>query len=77
MIDGPAGYTVTGTSSDSGITVAPASGQFAADGSTSVNVAITVAQSVPEEYYLVSLATTVGQSSRRSFVLVVVEAGVE
>jgi predicted alpha-1,2-mannosidase len=77
MIDGAGDYTVTGTSSDSGITVAPASGQFAADGSTSVNVAITVAQSVPEEYYLVSLATTVGQSSRRSFVLVVVEAGVE
>jgi hypothetical protein len=77
MIDGAGDYTVTGTSFDSGITVAPASGQFAADGSTSVNVAITVAQSVPEEYYLVSLATTVGQSSRRSFVLVVVEAGVE
>src|SRR5271166_2385574 len=30
MIDGAGGYTVTGTSSDSGITAAPASGQFAA-----------------------------------------------
>jgi putative alpha-1,2-mannosidase len=77
MIDGAGDYTVTGTSFDSGITVAPASGHFAADGSTAVNVAITVAQSVPEEYYLVSLAATVGQSSRRSFVLVAVEAGVE
>jgi predicted alpha-1,2-mannosidase len=74
MIDGAGDYTVTGTSFVSGITVAPASGQFAADGSAVVNVAITVAQSVPDEYYLVSLATTVGQSIRRSFVLVVVGA---
>ncbi len=72
MIDGAGDYTVTGTSFASGITVAPASGRFAADGSAAVNVAITVAQSVPEEYYLVSLATTVGPSIRRSFVLVVV-----
>ena len=71
MIDGAGDYTVTGTSSDSGITVAPASGHFAADGSAAVDVAIT-AQSVPEEYYLVSLTTTVGESSRRSLVLVVV-----
>ena len=71
MIDGADDYTVTGTSSDSGITVAPVSGHFAADGSAAVDVVIT-AQSVPEEYYLVSLTTTVGESSRRSLVLVVV-----
>ncbi|MGO8936394.1 MAG: GH92 family glycosyl hydrolase [Mycobacterium sp.] len=71
MIDGAGDYTVTGTSSDSGITVAPASGHFAADGSAAVDVAIK-AQSVPDEYYLVSLTTRVGQSVRRSLVLVVV-----
>ena len=71
MIDGAGDYTVTGTSSDSRITVAPASGHFAADGSAAVDVVIT-AQSVPEGYYLVSLTTTVGQSIRRSSVLVVV-----
>ncbi len=77
MIDGAGGYNVTGTSSDSGITAAPASGQFAPDGSAAVNVAITVAHSVPEEYYLVYLTTTVGESIRRSTVVVVVEAEVE
>ncbi len=71
MIDGAGDYTVTGTSSDKGITVAPASGHFAADGSAAVDVAIK-AQSVPDEYYLVSLTTRVGQSVRRSLVLVVV-----
>ena len=74
MIDGAGGYTVTGTSSDSGITAAPASGQFAADGSAAVDVAITVAHSVPDEYYLVYLTTAVGESVRRSIVLVVAEA---
>jgi predicted alpha-1,2-mannosidase len=74
MIDGAGGYTVTGTSSDSGIAVAPVSGQFADDGSAAADVAITVAQSVPEEYYLVYLTTAVGESIRRSIVLVVVEA---
>ena len=74
MIDGAGGYTVTGTSSDSGITAAPASGQFAADGSAAVDVAITVAHSVPEQYYLVYLTTAVGESVRRSIVLVVAEA---
>jgi predicted alpha-1,2-mannosidase len=74
MIDGAGGYTVTGTSSDSGITAVPASGQFAADGSAAVDVAITVAHSVPEQYYLVYLTTAVGESARRSIVLVVAEA---
>jgi predicted alpha-1,2-mannosidase len=74
MIDGAGGYTVTGTSSDSGITAVPASGQFAADGSAAVDVAITVAHSVPEQYYLVYLTTAVGESVRRSIVLVVAEA---
>ena len=71
MIDGAGDYTVTGTSSDGGITVAPASGHFAADGSATVDVPIT-AQSVPDENYLVSLTTSVGHSTRRSLVLVVV-----
>jgi predicted alpha-1,2-mannosidase len=73
MIDGAGDYTVTGAAFDSGITVTPASGHFATHGSAAVDVAIAT-QSVPDEYYLVSLVTTVGQSIRRSFVLVVVES---
>ena len=49
-------------SSDSGITVAPVSGQFGADGSAAIDGRDHGAQSVPEGYYLVSLTTTVGQS---------------
>ncbi len=74
MIDGAGDYTITGMSSNSGIAVTPASGRFADDGSAKVDVAITVAKSVPDEYYLVDLTTTVGQSIRRSTVLVVVLA---
>jgi predicted alpha-1,2-mannosidase len=74
MIDGAGGYTITGTSTDSGITATAASGQFASDGSASIHFAITVARSVPAEYYLVFLATTVGESVRRSTVLVVAQA---
>ena len=74
MIDGAGGYTVTGTSSNTGISVAPASGQFASDGSAAVTIPIKVAQSVPDEYYLVYLTTMVGQSVRRSMVLVVVQS---
>jgi predicted alpha-1,2-mannosidase len=74
MIDGAGGYTITGMSSDGGVTVTPASGQFASDGSAHVDVVITVAKSVPEEYCLVSLTTTVGESVRRSNILVVAQA---
>lgn len=78
MIDGAGDYTITGTSPTDGITTGRASGRFADDGSASVAVAITVAPSVPDEYYLVFLTTAVGQSSRTSPVLVVVaEAGFE
>lgn len=73
MIDGAGGYVVTGVSNDPGITVVPVSGQFGADGSATIPVAITVAPSVPADYYLVYLATTVGQSSRTLTVLVSVE----
>jgi predicted alpha-1,2-mannosidase len=75
MIDGAGDYTVTGTSSNTGITAAPASGQFGPDGSAAVNVAITVAKSVPpDEYDAVYLTTTVGESVRRSIVLIAVES---
>jgi len=73
MVDNAGGYSVTGTSSDVGITVAGVSGQFAADGSSTVTVPITVAPSVPEEYYLVYLTTTVGQTSCRSIIFVVAQ----
>ena len=70
MIDGVGGYTVTGTSYGAGITVAPAAGRFADDGSATVDVAITVAQSVPHGYYLVYLTTTAAGSSRNVTVTV-------
>src|ERR1700758_2418922 len=38
MVDGASSYTVTGTSTDAGITVAPASGRFGSDGSAAVDV---------------------------------------
>ncbi|MCV7101191.1 GH92 family glycosyl hydrolase [Mycobacterium palustre] len=74
MVDGAGGYTVTGTCSDTGIAVTPTSGRFGADGSATAEVPITVAPSVPEEYYLAYLTTSVGESVRRSTVLVVVAA---
>ncbi len=77
MTDGESGYAVTGTSSDVGITVAPMSGQFSPDGSTAVTVPVTVAQSVPEEYYLVYLLTAVGHSVRRSTIFLVAQAATD
>ncbi len=71
MIDGAGGYTITGMSSISGIEAAPVSGQFGSDGSAAIMVPITVAQSVPQESYLVYLTTAVGASTRTSIVLVV------
>ncbi|MGB9307453.1 MAG: GH92 family glycosyl hydrolase [Mycobacterium sp.] len=73
MIDGAGDYTLTGTSFD-GVTVSPASGRFAGNGSAKATVKITVADSVPEGYYLVYLATAVGESTRWSIVLVTVAA---
>jgi hypothetical protein len=74
MVDGPGGYTVTGTSTEGGITVAPASRQFGSDGSASGDVTIKVAPLVPEAYYPVYLTTTVDQTIRRSVVFVIVRA---
>ena len=47
---------------------------FGSDGSAAIDVAIAVAKPVPDEYYLVLLTTTVGQSVRRSIVLVDAQA---
>ncbi len=74
MVDGAGGYTVTGTSTDGGITVAPASGQFGSDGSGAADITIKVAPSVPEAYYPVYLTTTVGETARRSVVFVITQA---
>jgi predicted alpha-1,2-mannosidase len=72
MIDGPADYTITGTSYTGGITAAPVFGQFAADGSATDSVAIKVAQSVPAGYYPLVLTTTAGESARTFMLLVAV-----
>ena len=76
MIDGPGDYRITGTSHSEGITAAPVSGHFAADGSGAATVAITVAQSVRDGYYPLVLSTTVGKGARTFTLLVAVgEAG--
>jgi predicted alpha-1,2-mannosidase len=73
MVDVAGGYTVTGRSSDGGITMAPASGQFGSDGSAAADLTIKVAPTVPEAYYPVYLTTTVGETVRRSVVFVVAQ----
>jgi predicted alpha-1,2-mannosidase len=73
MIDGPGGYAITGKSGIVGIKAAKASGQFAADGSGSATVAITVAQSVPSGYYPLILTTKVGDDTRTFKLLVTVD----
>ncbi|WP_407685150.1 GH92 family glycosyl hydrolase [Mycobacterium sp. HUMS_1102779] len=71
MTDDAGGYTVTGVSPEPGIAPSRAFGEFGADGSATVSVAITLTPQVPEDYYPVFLSTTVGASVRRSMVLVV------
>jgi predicted alpha-1,2-mannosidase len=73
MIDGPGGYTITGTSDTAGIKAAKTSGQFGADGSASATVAITVAQSVLDGYYPLVLTTKVGDGTRTFKLLVTVD----
>ncbi|OBI18778.1 hypothetical protein A5712_21335 [Mycobacterium sp. E2327] len=74
MVDGADRYRITGTSSDAGVTVAPSSGQFGADGSATADVQIAVAQSVPDQYYAVFLSTAAGETVRGSVVSVLVRS---
>ncbi|WP_068177420.1 GH92 family glycosyl hydrolase [Mycobacterium sp. UM_CSW] len=74
MVDGADRYRITGTSSDAGVTVAPSSGQFGADGSATAEVQIAVAQSVPDQYYAVFLSTAAGETVRGSVVSVLVRS---
>jgi hypothetical protein len=73
MIDGPGGYTITGTSENKGIKAAKTSGQFGADGSASATVAIAVAKAVPDGYYPLVLTTRVGDGSTTFKLLVTVD----
>jgi predicted alpha-1,2-mannosidase len=73
MIDGPGDYAITGTSDTRGIKTAKTSGRFAADGSASSTVSITVAPSVPDGYYPVVLTTRVGDRARTFKLLVTVD----
>lgn len=75
MIDGPGGYTITGASDNEGIKAGKVSGQFAADGSASATVAITVAQSVTDGYYPLVLTTRAGDGTRTFKLLVTVDRG--
>jgi predicted alpha-1,2-mannosidase len=73
LIDGPAGYTITGDSDNKGIRAAKTSGQFAADGSARATVSITVARSVTDGYYPLELTTRVGDGARTFKLLVTVD----
>jgi hypothetical protein len=75
MIDGPGDYRITGTSYGEGISAAPASGHFAADGSDAATVGIKVAQSVRDGYYPLVLTTRVGKGARTFMLLVAVGEG--
>jgi predicted alpha-1,2-mannosidase len=78
MINGPGAYTISATSYNDGITAASVSGQFAADGSATARVAITVAQSVSHGYYPLVLTTRIGDSVRTFMLLVAVgRAGID
>ena len=71
MVDGPDDYRITGKSYGAGISVAPASGKFGADGSGTSTVKIKVADSVRDGYYQLVLTTKAGKGDR-TFMLVVV-----
>ena len=77
MIDGPGDYRITGKSYGEGISAAPASGKFGADGSATSTVAIKVAQSVRDGYYPLVLTTQVGKGARTFMLLVAVGEGGE
>ena len=77
MIDGPGDYRISGKSYGEGISAAPASGKFAADGSATSTVAIKVAQSVRDGYYPLVLTTNVGKGARTFMLLVAVGEGGE
>jgi predicted alpha-1,2-mannosidase len=72
MIEGPGDYTITGTSYSEGITAAPVSGHFTADGSATATVAIEVAQSVRDGYYPLKLTIRAGDGVRTFMLLVAV-----
>ena len=71
MIDGPGDYRITGKSYGPGISVAPVSGKFGADGSGTSTITIKVADSVRDGYYPLVLTTKAGTGDR-TFMLVVV-----
>jgi predicted alpha-1,2-mannosidase len=73
MIEGRGGYTITGASDVEGIKAAKTSGQFAADGSASATVAVTVARSVRDGYYPLVLTTKVGDGTRTFKLLVTID----
>jgi predicted alpha-1,2-mannosidase len=75
IIDGPRDYTITGMSYSEGISAAPVSGKFAADGSATSTVAIKVAQSVRDGYYPLVLTTKAGKGDRTFMLLVAVGEG--
>jgi predicted alpha-1,2-mannosidase len=77
MVDGPGDYRITGKSYGQGISVAPVSGKFGADGSGTSTVTIKVAHSVRDGYYPLVLTTKAGKGDRTFMLLNVVGGGGE
>ena len=75
MVDGPGEYRITGKSYGVGISVAPVSGKFGADGSGTSTVSIKVADSVRAGYYPLVLTTKAGKGDRTFMLLNVVGEG--
>jgi predicted alpha-1,2-mannosidase len=72
MVDGPGEYSISGTSSEKGISAASVSGKFGADGSGTSTVTIKVADSVGDGYYPLVLTTKAGKGERTFMLLVAV-----
>ena len=64
MVDGPGDYRITGKSYGAGISAAPVSGKFGADGSGTSTVEIKVADSVRDGYYPLVLTTKAGKGDQ-------------
>lgn len=75
IVDGPGDYKITGKSYGEGISVAPVSGKFGADGSGTSTVEIKVADSVRDGYHPLVLTTKAGKGDRTFMLNVVGQSG--
>ena len=72
MVDGPGDYTISGKSSEAGISAKSVSGKFGGDGSGTSAVTIKVAGSVRDGYYPLVLTTKASKADRTFMLLVAI-----